>query len=79
MNVTHVAGQIMADTVGGTLERFDIFANIKPMRIPGQHLLRNQMVALGMMYTKSLTVYNLDIIYLVLSVITTTQSFNTNL
>jgi len=52
VNVTHVAGQIMADTVGGTLERFDIFANIKPMRIPGQHLLRNQMVALGMMYYK---------------------------
>ena len=52
VNVTHLAGQIMADTVSGTLEQFDIFANIKPPWIPGQHLFRNQMVALGMMYYK---------------------------
>jgi len=50
VNVTHLAGQIMADTVAGTLERFDIFANIKPVTIPGQHLFRNQMVAMGMLY-----------------------------
>jgi len=42
----------MADTVCGTLEHFDIFAKIKPLWIPGQHLFRNQMVALGMMYYK---------------------------
>ena len=52
VNVTHLAGQILADTVGGTLERFDVFANIKPIWIPGQHVFRNQMVALGMMYYK---------------------------
>jgi glycine/D-amino acid oxidase-like deaminating enzyme len=52
VNVTHLAGQIMADTVAGTLERFDIFAKIKPTWIPGQHLFRNQMVALGMAYYK---------------------------
>ena len=52
VNVTHLAGQIMADTVAGTLERFDIFAGIKPLTIPGQHLFRNQMVALGMIYYK---------------------------
>ena len=52
VNVTHLAGQIMADTVAGTLERFDIFAKIKPIWIPGQHLFRNQMVALGMAYYK---------------------------
>jgi gamma-glutamylputrescine oxidase len=52
VNVTHLAGQIMADTVCGTLERFDVFAKIKPLWIPGQHLFRNQMVALGMMYYK---------------------------
>ena len=52
VNVTHLAGQIMADTVGGTLEKFDIFAKIKPTWIPGQHLFRNQMVALGMAYYK---------------------------
>jgi gamma-glutamylputrescine oxidase len=52
VNVTHLAGKIMADTVCGTLEHFDIFAKIKPLWIPGQHLFRNQMVALGMMYYK---------------------------
>ena len=52
VNVTHLAGKIMADTVCGTLEHFDIFAKTKPLWIPGQHLFRNQMVALGMMYYK---------------------------
>jgi glycine/D-amino acid oxidase-like deaminating enzyme len=52
VNVTHLAGQIMADTVAGTLDRFDIFANIEPFRIPGQHLFGKQMVALGMLYYK---------------------------
>ena len=52
VNVTHLAGQIMADTVAGTMDRFDIFADIKPITIPGQHLFGRQMVALGMMYYK---------------------------
>ena len=50
VNVTHLAGQIMADTVGGTLERFDIFVGIESIRVPGAHIFRNQMVALGMLY-----------------------------
>ncbi len=40
VNVTHLAGQIMADTVAGTFERFDVFANIKPIVIPGAHTFR---------------------------------------
>lgn len=52
VNVTHLAGQIMAESVGGTMERYDIFANIKPLTIPGQHIFRRQMVALGMLYYK---------------------------
>jgi glycine/D-amino acid oxidase-like deaminating enzyme len=52
VNVTHLAGQIVADAVAGTLERFDMFANIKPIVIPGAHLFRNQMVWLGMLYYK---------------------------
>ena len=31
VNVTHLAGQIMADIVGGTAERFDVFSKIKPV------------------------------------------------
>jgi len=52
VNVTHLAGQIMADTVAGTFERFDVFANIKQIIIPGAHRFRNQMVALGVLYYK---------------------------
>jgi gamma-glutamylputrescine oxidase len=52
VNVTHLAGQILADTVAGMSERFDIFANIKPTTIPGQHQFGGPMVALGMLYYK---------------------------
>jgi gamma-glutamylputrescine oxidase len=50
VNVTHLAGQIMADAVAGTAERFDLFADIKPFVVPGAHLLTKPMVALGMLY-----------------------------
>jgi gamma-glutamylputrescine oxidase len=49
---THVMGEIMADAVGGTMERYDLFAGLKPTRIPGSHWLGNQIVALGMLYYK---------------------------
>jgi gamma-glutamylputrescine oxidase len=48
--MTHLTGQIMADAVGGTLERFDLFATIKPVILPGAHLFRRPMTSLGMMY-----------------------------
>ncbi|MEJ2171837.1 MAG: FAD-binding oxidoreductase [Woeseiaceae bacterium] len=50
VNVTHLAGQIMADTVAGTAERFDLFASVKPLVMPGAHLLWRPMVALGILY-----------------------------
>ncbi len=50
VNVTHLAGEIMADAVAGTLERFDIFAGIKSTRFPGSHALRKPLVALGVLY-----------------------------
>ncbi|MDH4048170.1 MAG: FAD-binding oxidoreductase [Gammaproteobacteria bacterium] len=50
VNVTHLVGEILADAVAGTLERFDVFAGIKPIRIPGASVFANQMVSLGMMY-----------------------------
>jgi len=52
VNVTHLAGRIMADAIAGTVEQFDMFANVKPFRIPGAHLLSTPMAALGMMYYK---------------------------
>ena len=50
VNVTHLAGEIMADAVAGTLERFDVFAGIKSTRFPGSHTLRKPLVALGVLY-----------------------------
>ncbi len=52
VNVTHLAGQIMADAVAGTVEQFDMFANVKPFIVPGAHTFNKPMVALGMMYYK---------------------------
>ena len=50
VNVTHLAGQIMADAIAGTMERFDLFAKIKPVLIPGAHRFSTQMVTLGLLY-----------------------------
>jgi glycine/D-amino acid oxidase-like deaminating enzyme len=50
VNVTHLAGQILADAVAGTLERFDLFAKVKPLIVPGAYWFTKPMVSLGMMY-----------------------------
>jgi gamma-glutamylputrescine oxidase len=40
----------MADAVAGTMEQFDLFANVKPLVVPGAKLLTKPMVALGVLY-----------------------------
>lgn len=50
VNVTHLAGRILADAVAGTIEQFDVFAKVKPVLIPGAHVFRKPMVSLGMLY-----------------------------
>jgi gamma-glutamylputrescine oxidase len=50
VNVTHLAGQIMADAVAGTMEKFDLFADVKPLVVPGARLFNKPMVALGVLY-----------------------------
>ncbi len=50
VNVTHLAGQIVADAVAGTMERFDLFASIKPVLVPGAHRFSSQLVSLGLIY-----------------------------
>lgn len=52
VNMTHLAGEIMADAVSGTFERMDIFANIKHQKIPLGRKFGSNMVALGMLYYK---------------------------
>lgn len=50
VNVTHLAGRIMADAVAGSVEQFDLFADVKPFIVPGAAAFTKPMVTLGMMY-----------------------------
>jgi glycine/D-amino acid oxidase-like deaminating enzyme len=50
VNATHIAGEIIADAIGGTMERLDIFEKVRHVRIPLGQWFGNQMVALGMLY-----------------------------
>jgi glycine/D-amino acid oxidase-like deaminating enzyme len=52
VNATHIMGEIMSDAVAGTMEKFDLFADMKHFRIPGSQWLGNQIIALGMLYYK---------------------------
>lgn len=47
---THLMGEVMADAITGTMERFDLFADIGHFRIPGSQWFGNQLIALGMLY-----------------------------
>lgn len=49
---THLMGEVMADAVGGTMERYDLFADMSHLRLPGSQWLGNQIIALGMLYYK---------------------------
>jgi gamma-glutamylputrescine oxidase len=50
LNATHIMGEILSDAICGTMERFDLFSNIKHTKIPGSRWFGNQMIALGMLY-----------------------------
>jgi glycine/D-amino acid oxidase-like deaminating enzyme len=52
VSATHAMGDVMADAVAGTMERFDLFADMKHFRIPGTQWMGNQIIALGMLYYK---------------------------
>ncbi len=52
LTATHVMGEVMADAVAGTMERFDLFADMKHFRLPGSQWVGNQIIALGMLYYK---------------------------
>lgn len=49
---THLMGEVMADAIGGTMERYDLFADMKHFRLPGSQWIGNQIIALGMLYYK---------------------------
>ena len=50
VNATHIMGEVLADAIAGALEKFDLFANMKRLRIPGPRWMGNQIIALGMLY-----------------------------
>jgi glycine/D-amino acid oxidase-like deaminating enzyme len=47
---THVAGQVVADAIGGDFERFDVFEKIHHWRLPGGKWFANPALAVGMLY-----------------------------
>ncbi|MCG9697034.1 FAD-binding oxidoreductase [Shewanella sp. Isolate11] len=47
---SHIMGEIMAQAVRGQLEEFDLFANMKQIRLPVGEWLGKQGMALGMLY-----------------------------
>jgi len=50
VNATHIMGKVVSDAVAGTMEKFDLFANMRHFRIPGSQWMGNQIIALGMLY-----------------------------
>jgi len=50
VNMTHAAGEILADAIGGTLERLDLFEAVGHWRFPLGQALGSQLLALGMFY-----------------------------
>lgn len=47
---SHLAGKVLADAIGGDLERFDVFSRIRHLRLPGGKWFANPALALGMLY-----------------------------
>lgn len=50
VNVTHLAGQLLAEAIAGSMERFDVFARVKPQRIPGATRFSTPLVTLAVLY-----------------------------
>jgi gamma-glutamylputrescine oxidase len=48
--VTTLAGELMAEAVVGTMERFDVFANLPHTRFPGGKWLARPLATLGLLY-----------------------------
>lgn len=48
--VTTLAGELLAEAVTGTMERFDVFANLPHQPFPGGKLLARPLATLGLLY-----------------------------
>jgi len=47
---THIMGEVMANAITGTMEKFDTFAKFKHVRVPAGKLLGSPLLAVGMWY-----------------------------
>lgn len=47
---THIMGEIMANAMTGTLQKFDTFSRFRHIRVPAGDLLGNPLLAVGMWY-----------------------------
>ncbi len=47
---THIMGEVMANAITGTMEKFDTFAQFKHVRVPAGKLLGSPLLAVGMWY-----------------------------
>jgi gamma-glutamylputrescine oxidase len=45
-----MAGKLIADAIGGDLEKFDVFQRIRHLKLPGGKWFANPALALGMLY-----------------------------
>ncbi len=50
VNMSHIAGEIIADAIGGTLTRLDMFERIKQRRVPLGRWGGDQLMALALVY-----------------------------
>jgi len=50
VNAAHIMGELVADAIAGSMEKFDLFAKMKHFRMPGSQWMGNQIIALGMLY-----------------------------
>jgi gamma-glutamylputrescine oxidase len=48
--ITTLAGELLAEAVVGTMERFDVFANLPPRPFPGGKMFARPLATLGLLY-----------------------------
>lgn len=52
VSATHAMSEVVSDAVTGTMEKYDLFADMGHFRLPGSQWVGNQIIALGMLYYK---------------------------
>jgi gamma-glutamylputrescine oxidase len=52
VSATHAMSEVVSDAITGTMEKYDLFADVGHFRLPGSQWVGNQIIALGMLYYK---------------------------